>query len=168
MLTKDFDREHQYCLRFDNKKLSHSWNCMSEPNHIAWTKIQDACFFDIKLHSNVHVGDYTEVIEKIKQISHTKFIWLHCSNSDSLDDNAIKLYWEIIKIFHSNVDFGIEFEHKLLRGDTQEINTRFFTDIMNFAKDNNLTWAKIYQLDKDENTEIPFFHKNDKIILDKS
>ena len=171
MLTKSFDRNKQYCLTCNTKnKLSHAWNCMSDFDDDAWNDIDNACFFDIKLYPNIHVNEYKTIIEKIKQISHNKFIWLHCSNisTNTLDDDTVKLYWKIVELFHSNTDFGIEFEHKLTRRDRQEFNTRFFKDIMNFAKDNDLTWAKIYQLDKDETTEHMFFHKNDKIILDNS
>ena len=172
MKNKDFDRTRQYCLKkdYDTNTLSHAWHCDGEFDVDAWNEIENAEFFDIKLSNNIPLQSYKTAIEKIKDISQRKFIWLHFSNdaNQSLSNEMIDKYWKLIDAFSSSVDFGIEFEHKLIKGDTQKFNTEFFNDIVNFANSKELSWIKLYQLDKDHCINLVYYHKNEEIILDNT
>ena len=172
MKNKDFDRTKQYCLKkdYNTDTLSHAWHCDGDFDVNSWNEIDNAEFFDIKLCTDIPLESYETIIEKIKDISQNKFIWLHFSNdaNQSLNSEMINKYWKLIKTFCSSVDFGIEFEHKLIKGDVQKFNTTFFNDIINFARSRKLSWIKLYQLDKNQLSTHLYYHKNEEIILDKS
>lgn len=146
--------------------LDHFWNCKETvPDINAWLKIADAEFFDIKLSSTRDVAEYYTVIDRIKEISKIKPVFLHFSNEASamLSEHAILLFWELVERASVQHNFYLEFEHKCVGRDKFEPNTDFFEKII--KKYGNADWLKLSTLDKDEITEYIYYHKNMDLVV---
>lgn len=145
--------------------LDHFWNCKEIiPDTNAWLKITDAEFFDIKLSSTRDVVEYYTVIDKIKEISRIKPIFLHFSNEASvtLSEHAILLFWELVERASGSDNFYLEFQHKCVGRDKFEPNIDFFEKII--KKYGDADWLKLSILDKDKISEYIYYYKNMDLI----
>ena len=160
-----------YCFKenFDDDigvGLDHFWNCKeTEPDTNAWLKITDAEFFDIKLSSTRDAVEYYTVIDKIKEISKQKPIFLHFSNEAwiTLSEHAILLFWELVERASGSDKLYLEFQHKCIGRDPFEPNIDFFEKII--KKYGDTDWIKLSTLDKDEITEYIYYHKNMDLVV---
>jgi hypothetical protein len=160
-----------YCFKEnwdDGRKLGldHFWNCKETvPDINSWLKITDAEFFDIKLSSTRDSEEYYAVIDKIKEISKIKPVFLHFSNeaSTTLSEHAILLFWELAERASGSGKLYLEFEHKCVGRDKFKPNTDFFEKII--KKYGDADWVKLSILDKDEISEYIYYHKNMDLVV---
>lgn len=155
-----------YCFKENYKlhKMGHAYTCSSPFDISAWNDIETANFFDIKLTSH-DINNYIPVISKIKEISVTRFCFIHFSNelSHSLTTETKELFWKLLNILDSGQTFGLEFQHKILKS-SQEFNRDFFDTII--SKYKHIDWLKLTILV--EENDIIYFQRNEDFILDKS
>lgn len=158
-------KDGEYCFQHwwnENTKsyqMVHTYTCLSPKDDTAWENIDSANFFDIKLAKENDVSVYMDVIEKIKEISKTKFCFIHFSNvsTEVLGEKQKELFWKLMEILDEGQDFGLEFQHKPTRRCRVEFDKYFFDLILKKYK--HLKYIKLSLFDDRLDNDMVYYFK---------
>lgn len=160
-------REPKFTFKYfvDAKTMGYTRSCQdTEINEAAWTEIESARFFDIKINPAVSIMEYIPILNKIDSVTEsvTDVIpVIHFSNElfDVFSAKHELMFWDSINyITHSNYELQIEYKISTVAKDTFRIPIDFFIEVQTWAQDNKIPHLKLSVLDKDD-TEHEFFRK---------